>query len=315
MSNDLPFAIVMNVGSGHQDAAIAREEIASVLDAAGRPHHFFLFDGEGDIADVVRDAIAHAKTSGGAVVAAGGDGTINVVAAAAWREQLPMGVLPQGTFNFVGRTHGIPTGTREATQALLRATICHAQIGMVNDRVFLVNASLGLYPQVLEDREAWKQRFGRHRIVALWSGLATMMRGYRPLRIDVSDGTRSRNLRTPTLFVGNNALQLEKIGLDEAADVLRNDGTLAGLVLKPIGRLTMLGLIVRGALGKLGDADNAVSFAFREITVTPRHHREKLKVAVDGEIVWLDPPIIFRAAPRPLALLTDGVRQPGEDPG
>jgi diacylglycerol kinase family enzyme len=315
MSNDLSFAIVMNVGSGHQDAAIAREEIASILDAAGRPHRFFLFDGEGDIADVVRDAVAYAKGSGGAVVGAGGDGTINVVAAAAWREQLPMGVLPQGTFNFVGRTHGIPTDTRGATEALLRATLGHAQIGLVNDRVFLVNASLGLYPQVLEDREAWKQRFGRHRIVALWSGLATMMRGYRPLRIDVSDGTRSRKLRTPTLFVGNNALQLEKIGLAEAADVQRNDGTLAGLVLKPIGRLTMFGLIVRGALGKLGDAENAIGFAFREITVTPKHHREKLKVAIDGEIVWLDPPIVFRAAPRPLALLTDGVRQPGEDPG
>jgi diacylglycerol kinase family enzyme len=181
--------------------------------------------------------------------------------------------------------------------------------------VFLVNASLGLYPQVLEDREAWKQRFGRHRIVALWSGLATMMRGYRPLRIEVSDGTRTRKLRTPTLFVGNNALQLEKIGLAQAIDVQRNDGTLAGLVLKPIGRLTMFGLIVRGALGRLGEERNVVSFAFREITVTPKRHREKLKVAVDGEIVWLDPPLVFRAAPRPLALLTDGARQPGEDPG
>jgi diacylglycerol kinase family enzyme len=315
MSNDLPFAIVMNAGSGHQDAVIAREEIASLLDAAGRRHQFFLIDGERDITDVVRDAIAWARDHGGAIVAAGGDGTINCVAGAAWREQLPMGVLPQGTFNFVGRTHGIPTDTRGATEHLLRATLGHAQIGMVNDRAFLVNASLGLYPQVLEDREAWKQRFGRHRIVALWSGLATMMRGYRPLRIEVSDGSRARQLRTPTLFVGNNALQLEKIGLAEAADVHRNDGTLAGLVLKPIGRLTMLGLILRGALGKLGEADNAISFPFREIVVKPKHHRAKMKVAVDGEIVWLDPPIVFRAAPRPLALLTDGVRQPGEDPG
>ncbi|MET0934576.1 MAG: diacylglycerol kinase family protein [Luteibacter sp.] len=315
MSNDLSFAIVMNAGSGHQDAAIAREEIASILDAAGRRHAFFLVDGTRDITDVVRDAIAWAREAGGAVVAAGGDGTINCVAGAAWREQLPMGVLPQGTFNFVGRTHGIPTDTRGATEALLKGTLGHTQIGLVNDRVFLVNASLGLYPQVLEDRESWKQRFGRHRIVALWSGLATMLRGYRPLRIEVGDGTRTRQLRTPTLFVGNNALQLEKIGLPEASDVHRNDGTLAGLVLKPIGRWTMLGLILRGALGKLGDAENAISFAFREITVKPKHHREKMKVAVDGEIVWLDPPIVFRAASPPLALLTDGVREPGEDPG
>jgi hypothetical protein len=49
--------------------------------------------------------------------------------------------------------------------------------------------------------------------------------------------------------------------------------------------------------------------------VKPKHHRAKIKVAVDGEIVWLDPPLVFRAAPRPLLLLTDGERQPGEDPG
>lgn len=309
------FAIVMNAGSGKQDAEAARAEIASILDAAGRPHRFFLIDGTRDIKDIVRDAAAHAKREGGVIVAAGGDGTINCVAGTAWAESLPMGVLPQGTFNFVGRTHGIPTDTRGATEALLRATPADTQIGMVNDRMFLVNASLGLYPQVLEDRETWKQRFGRHRIVALWSGLATMMRGYRPLRIEVSDGERTRHLRTPTLFVGNNALQLEKIGLPEAVDVLRNDGTLAGLVLKPIGRLTMLGLILHGALGKLGEAENAVSFGFREITVTPKHHRHAIKVAVDGEIVRLMPPLVFRAAPRPLSLLTDRVRNPGEDPG
>ncbi len=309
------FAIVMNTGSGHGEAGAARDEIARILDAAGRPHRFFPIDGERDIKEVVREAADHAKSSGGAIVAAGGDGTINCVAGTAWTEDLVMGVLPQGTFNFVGRTHGISADTTEATEKLLRATPRDVQIGMVNDRIFLVNGSLGLYPQVLEDREAWKQRFGRHRIVALWSGLATMMRGYRPLRIEVSDGTQTRTLRTPTLFVGNNALQLEKIGLPEAADVRRNDGTLAGLVLKPIGKLTMLGIMLRGALGKLGEAEQAVSFPFREITVVPKHHRHAIKVAVDGEIVWLKPPIVFRAGPRPLRLLTDGERQPGEDPG
>lgn len=315
MNAPTSFAIVMNSGSGSREASEARDEIAALLDAAGRRYRFFPFDGSGDIKAVVREAAAHARAEGGAIVAAGGDGTINCVAGTAWEDDLVMGVLPQGTFNFFGRTHGISAKPEDAVRALLDGTPRDAQVGLVNDRIFLVNASLGLYPQVLEDREAWKQRFGRHRIVALWSGLATMMRGYRPLRIEIGDGERTRQLRTPTLFVGNNALQLEKIGLPEAEAVRRNAGELAGLVLKPIGRLTMLGLILRGALGKLGDAENAVSFAFREIRVVPKHHRHDIKVAVDGEIVWLKPPIVFRAAPRPLRLLTDRVRQPGEDPG
>lgn len=315
MSYAPPLAIVMNAGSGRGDADTARDTIRTLLDAAGRPHRFFLIDEAHDIAQAVSDAVTYARHEGGALVAVGGDGTINCVAGAAWREQLPMGVLPQGTFNFFGRTHGISADPAEATEALLRGEPINVQAGMVNDRLFLVNASLGLYPQVLEDRETWKQRLGRHRLVALWSGLATMMGEYRPLRIEVSDGDRSRQLRTPTLFVGSNALQLEKIGLPEAGDVHRNDGTLAGLVLKPIGKLTMLGLLLRGAIGRLGDADNVVSFPFRQIVVTPKRHREKVKVAVDGEILWMDGPLVFRAASRPLVLITRGGRQPGEDPG
>lgn len=310
-----PLAIVMNAGSGRRDAETARETIRALLDAAGRPHRFFLIDENHPIDDVVREAVTHAKAENGALVAAGGDGTINCVAGAAWREELPMGVLPQGTFNFFGRTHGISADPAEATQALLDGAPINVQAGLVNDRLFLVNASLGLYPQVLEDREAWKQRLGRHRIVALWSGLATLMGDYRPLRIEVDDGARTRQLRTPTLFVGNNALQLEKIGLPEAADVHRNDGTLAGLVLKPIGKPTMLGLLLRGAIGRLGDAEHVVSFPFRQIVVTPKRHRAKVKVAVDGEIVWMDGPLVFRAAPRPLVLISGGRREPGEDPG
>ena len=39
-----------------------------------------------------------------------------------------------------------------ATRALLRARVEPAQVGRVNGRLFLVNASLGLYPQLLEGK-------------------------------------------------------------------------------------------------------------------------------------------------------------------
>jgi diacylglycerol kinase family enzyme len=56
-------------------------------------------------------------------------------------------VLPQGTFNYFSRTHGIPLDTTDATRALLAGMIRPVQVGLLNDRVFLVNASLGLYPR------------------------------------------------------------------------------------------------------------------------------------------------------------------------
>lgn len=184
------------------------------------------------------------------------------------------------------------------------------QAGLVNDRVFLVNASVGLYPRLLEEREGWKRRFGRSRLVALGAGLATLLRGYRSLRLQLEVQGRTQQLRTPTLFVGNNALQLEQLGFPEARSVER--GALAAVLLRPVGRLAMLGLILRGAFGQLGDADQVLNFAFVRLTAhlgwPPT--RRRVLVATDGEVLRLPLPLRFRVAPEPLWL----IRPPGRAP-
>ena len=69
-------------------------------------------------------------------MAVGGDGTINTVAQATLLAGLPFGIIPQGTFNYSSRTHGIPSDVREATTALLSARVKPIQVGEVNDRIF-----------------------------------------------------------------------------------------------------------------------------------------------------------------------------------
>jgi diacylglycerol kinase family enzyme len=120
------------------------------------------------------------------------------------------------------------------------------------------------------------------------------------MQLDIENDGKPRLVRTPTLFVGNNRLQLERIGIAEAERVDR--GCLVGVMLRPIGDLAMLGLALRGAFGRLGEADTVESFATRRIAVVPRGKR-RLKVAIDGEILQLSSPIVFDISPEPLALL------------
>ena len=110
-------------------------------------------------------------------------------------------------------------------------------------------------------------------------------------------------VRTTTLFVGNNPLQLLQVGIDHA-DAPEN-GQLAAVTLKPMGLLAMPGLLVRGALGRLGSADEVLSFPFESLTVNAGHSRgpRRVKVATDGEIAWAEMPLLFRVAPEPLWLV------------
>lgn len=314
-----PLFIVMNAGSGHGDARATRELIGQRLDAAGRVHHIELVDRDRPVRDVARRVVEQAQGCQGVVVAAGGDGTINAVAQAMLGSGCAFGVLPQGTFNYFGRTHGIPEAMEDAVVTLLCGQAQAVQVGLVRDRqhtrVFLVNASLGLYPQLLEDREAYKAQFGRTRLVALLAGFVTLMREHRQLQLRVAwcadDLTRpgqvvagaERLVRTPTLFVGNNRLQLEQIGIAEAPAL--EQGQLVAIALRPVGTFAMLGLLLRGALGRLGEADQVLSLALRGMTVAPaaRYGLRRVKVATDGEVVWMQAPLQFSVADRPLWLI------------
>jgi diacylglycerol kinase family enzyme len=298
-----PLFIVLNAGSGRGDVDERRATIQAVLEQARRRHEFLVVQDSARIPSVARHAVELARTQQGIVVAAGGDGTINAVAQAVLTSGRPLGVLPQGTFNYFGRTYGIPTDTAAATRVLLNSMVRPVQVGLINNRVFLVNASVGMYPQLLEDREAYNKKFGRSRLIALWSGIMTLLRRHRQLVLQLEHEGKARTMRTPTLVVGNNMLQLEQIGIREAPAV--RQGELVAIAVRPVSKLDMLGLLMRGALGQLGDAENIVSFAFKRLTVRLRrsYGRRRVKVARDGEVSWLGLPLVFEVAPNPLPLL------------
>lgn len=304
-----PLHIVVNAGSGRQNSEATQAIIAAVLTEGARPHRFYRVDDPARIANVARDALAAAQADGGVVVASGGDGTINAVAQVVLGSGCAFGVLPQGTFNYFSRAHGIPADTAAAARVLLTGAARPVQVGLVNDRVFLVNASLGLYPRLLEDREAYKRQFGRSRLVAFGAGLVTLLRAHRKLRLHFEYGDSAHRVRTPTLFVGNNRLQMEQIGAAGAFE----RGHLAAITLRPVGTFGMLSLLLHGAMSRLADAENVESFGFDSLSVRPARfrHRKPMKVATDGEVAWLEPPLVFSVSPQPLWLIAPTVAEAG----
>ena len=299
---DAPLQFVINAASGQHDLPATRRLIEGSLAAAGRCGDFHL-PRRGALALSAAQAARTARMNRSAVVAVGGDGTLNAVAQAAHAEGCAMGVLPQGTFNYFARTHGIPTDLAQALAALLVAVPVAVQLGQVNERLFLVNASLGLYPDLLQDREAYKARFGRSRLVAFGAALATVLGHHRSLRLRIETGGQLREVSTTTLFVGNNRLQLEQVGLPLAPAL--DAGQIAAVVLRPVGTWALLGLLARGAMGRLGEADTLDSFSCQRLVVRPRvgWAGRSVKVAYDGEIGRLRLPLVFRVADRGLVLL------------
>jgi len=297
---------VVNAAAGAFDVDAKRAVIESALAAAGRKGELLICE-PADLPRVASAAAAEAVANGSAVVAVGGDGSLNTVAQAAHGAGCAMGVIPYGTFNYFARTHGIPTEPIAAARLLLEARATPVQVAAINDRIFLVNASLGVYPELLQDREAFKARFGRSRWVAFVAGCATLLRARRRLRLHIELGSTVRDVETLTLFVGNNRLQLQQFGA-EPLDTLTGTpghGSMAAWMLRPIGTLAMVGLLVHGAMGRLGEAAGVEGFEFHHMVVRPRLARGsgEVVVAFDGEVARMRVPIDIRVLDRPLYLL------------
>jgi diacylglycerol kinase family enzyme len=302
-----PVYVVVNAGSGRHATEEKIASLRAILSASGRKFEILVAQDGRQIAGVARQAVRLAKENDGILVVAGGDGTINGVGQVALEYELPFGVVPEGTFNYLSRAHEIPQEPAEAVRAILDGVVKPVQAGLVNDRVFFVNASVGLYPQLLEDREAYKRRFGRSRLVAVWSALVTLFHQTQQLEVDMDADGRHRHLRTPTLFVGNNRLQLEQVGIDEAPSL--DHDRLVAITAQPLGILSSLRLMLRGFLGRLGDDPEVSSFAFEQLTVKVgrRRRRSRVKVATDGEIAFLPTPLVFRPSPHALQLIVPRV--------
>jgi diacylglycerol kinase family enzyme len=297
---------VVNAAAGAFDVDAKRAVIESGLAAHGRRGELLICK-PADLPRVASEAATAAAASGAAVIAVGGDGSLNTVAQACHAAGCAMGVIPYGTFNYFARTHGIPTEPSAAARLLLHAQPVPVQVGAINHRIFLVNASLGIYPELLQDREVFKARFGRSRWVAFVAACATLLRAQRRLRLHIELGSTVRDVQTLTLFVGNNRLQLQQFGA-EPADTLAGTpghGSMAALMLRPIGTLSMIGLLLHGAMGRLGEAAGVESFEFRRMVVRPRlaAGRREVVVAFDGEVDRMRAPIDIRVLDRPLYLL------------
>jgi diacylglycerol kinase family enzyme len=300
------FDIVMNAGSGRTEAQARKACVERVLREAGREVQVRLVRHPRELPQRIEAAIASARAVGGAVVAAGGDGTINAVVQQVLGTGLHFGALPQGTFNYFGRSQGLSENIETAARDLLDAELRYVPVGLVNERVFLINASIGLYRRLLQDREAFKRRLGRSRLVALWAGLNTLLRPHPRFELCLRGAGGERREQVLSFGAGISRLQLEQLGLPQAEAVER--GMLLGFTLHPQDRLALLGVALRGLMGRWQNDARSHAFVFEHLIVQPTRGRRSVRVACDGEVARMRPPLCFRVSETRLPLLVPARR-------
>jgi YegS/Rv2252/BmrU family lipid kinase len=287
--------VIVNASSGAGVRAGVRQRLVEAFEAAGTDARISLI---ADGAELVRLAHSAARGNAKTVVAGGGDGTMSSVAAALIGSDKTLGVLPLGTMNHFAKDLGIPLDMEGAVGTIAAGHAVRVDVGEVNGRIFLNNSSLGLYPRIIRERER-QQRLGWGKWPAyVWAAFAVLRR-YPFLEIRLSVEGRDLTDRTPFVFVGNNEYQMDRLTIGSRASLDR--GQLSIYAASHTGRLGLIRLALRALLGDLRQDRDLLAFAAADLRVDTR--RKRVRVALDGEVTVMEPPLSYRVRPGALRVL------------
>lgn len=246
-----------------------------------------------------------------AIVVAGGDGTVSAAAGVAAGTDMVIGVLPLGTFNHFAKALGMDVDLDGAVRDLIDGAERHIDVGEVNGRAFVNNSALGLYPAMVAARDHTTDQRGWGKIRAVPVAAMRVLRAFPVHRLDLtgSDGYHRSRVRTPFVFVGNGPYEDDsgQIGVRAALD----DGQLGLYVARVTSRLGLVAAVARTVLSGSRTARDMDRAELTEVTVSGRVKR--LRVALDGEVTWLETPLRYRCRPGALRVLAP-VPPPAEPP-
>lgn len=294
----VPISVVFNRKAGTKQDPDASSRLSELFRAANVTVRMFTPASAAEIEEAARAAVA---AGAAAVVAAGGDGTVRTVASALVGSETPFGVLPLGTLNHFAKDLGIPIDLEQAVRAIAGGLTTSVDVGQVNDRIFLNNSSIGIYPNIVIERERLRSQ-GHRKWTAFALASMRIVRRYRGVVVRVDRHGRTQTVRTPFLFVGNNEYQIDGIRMGGRTRLDR--GRLFACLAPRVHTRDLPKLFARAVLGRAGP-DALESFTTSELHVETLESR-RIRVALDGEVVMMATPLAYRVRPLALRVLVPG---------
>jgi diacylglycerol kinase (ATP) len=292
----LHYRIIWNANAGHK-----RRPVGPGTD---EPELRRLIDKYGLGSDLVQthsdaDAVAatdEARQAGiDIVVAAGGDGTFDVIAERLLGSDTAVGLIPLGTVMNVARQLGIPRHV-EASFAILALADVHAiDIGLCAGKPFFESAAVGMNVQIFGQLAKTEQGDW----LAPLQAIALALR-YRPARmvVELDRGTIRSGALLTTVSIG----PYNAAGFTVAPNAKLDDGLLDVTVFRHFSKVELLRHFVSIAFGRHAYSPHVRVYRSSRVRVSGAW---PLPARADGQELEMTP-LEFRVRPRCLKVVTAG---------
>jgi diacylglycerol kinase (ATP) len=294
--------IVINPVSGTLQPNVVRETIRSTLQSHNVAFEIYETTGKENVRQVVRDAVQQGYEL---FLAVGGDGTAAAVASGLVNTQIPLAVIPTGTWNALARNLDIPLPVGQALELVFHEHRIRAIDAMqIEDKFYILNISAGVGSRTMRAvKREEKRRFGR--LADLSIALINLM-GFQTFQFDVTiDGKQTKFRALEVMVANSKIIGLKGIQLDP--NIYMDDGKLNVCRLYADNLVDFFSLAMNILLGKQGEDPKVVCLeAMHEVEI---HCKEKnLPVQGDGDLIGRLP-VLIKLRPKAIRIVTPTVAE------
>ncbi len=292
--SSIPVLINRDGGTASAKGEALRDELEKAFAVEGLAIDLHLIDGS-KMADAVT-AVADRPL----IAVGGGDGTIGCAAGAliTAKSKARLAILPLGTRNHLARELG-NADVATVAKAIAAGTTQRIDLGAVNGHAFVNNASIGFYPEMVRQRDAQRER-GLPKWLANLPAAWVVLKRARHHRLRLTMEGRAQPVRTPMLFVGNNRYELAPARLGKRKSL--EDGLLSVYAVERRSPLRLAGFAVRTLIGR-ADFERDFAAVGEVAKLTVEAHAGTIDIAIDGEVMRLQSPLVFEALPQALEVI------------
>ena len=230
-------------------------------------------------------------------VLAGGDGTINGALPVLIQADRPIGILPMGTVNVLGRDLGLFGTLEQQVAALCGGEPVEMDVGRVNDRLFHSISGMGFFSLMAREREYARRRFPFSRAAAFGIAATRSILFTRPVTLDIAVGGDHRIVEADAVLVTVNRFE----GADWRRPQL-DEGVFEVHVLNAGGLYSRGKAALSVVSGHWRDSHNLTSFTGDAVTLTRRDKRRG-HITFDGEVERKAGPLRYGLLPKALRVI------------
>lgn len=293
--------VILNPVAGHSAPETVRSVLQATLGVHGWLYGIYETHGKDRFDRLVQLA---KQMECRLVVAAGGDGTVSLVANSLAGSDIPLGILPIGTANVLALELGIPGDLEQAAELWVgEHRVCALDMMRVGERNFILQIGIGLDSLMIKDTDRRAKRLlGRFAYIATLLGKLV---GYQSQRFTiVVDGQRMRPRAWQVLVANAGTLGMPPFKWGPNISPVDHKLDLCVVNVRTVG--DYLRLLRQLLTGRQSGSNVTYRRIHRQAIITTDR---PLPVQADGEIIG-ETPIHIDVVPGSIQIIVPTVAQP-----